>query len=94
MDAGQVRFQRFSYKELDEETLRALFDHHLRLWAELHPDDPPRQLEAARGALGGDTALLAHLWLAGAAAAGRSGGQCSALCHRYGRKPSPGADRT
>jgi mycothiol synthase len=48
MDAGQVRFQRFSYKELDEETLRALFDHHLRLWAELHPDDPPRQLEAAR----------------------------------------------
>jgi mycothiol synthase len=48
MDSDQVRFEQFSYKSLDEATLAAVFAHHERLWAEMHPDDPPRQLEGVR----------------------------------------------
>lgn len=48
MDVKQIRIEPFSHQELDEETSAALFDHHQVLWAEIHPDDPPRSLDAAR----------------------------------------------
>lgn len=48
MDVQQIRVEPFSYRDLDEETSAALFAHHNTLWTELHPDDPPRSLEAAR----------------------------------------------
>ncbi len=48
MDVSQIRIEPFSYRDLDEETSAVLFAHHHVLWTELHPDDPPRSLEAAR----------------------------------------------
>lgn len=48
MDLSQLRFEPFSYRELDDETSEALFEHHRVLWEEIHPEDPPRNLAQVR----------------------------------------------
>jgi GNAT superfamily N-acetyltransferase len=48
MDVNEIRLEPFSYRTLDEETSAAIFAHHEELWTEMHPDDPPRNLEQVR----------------------------------------------